>query len=124
MSKLFLRSLEEMSLGLEEKEAVMEYVTTWERRGIAKGFEQGRSEGIKQGRSEGIQQGRNEGIQQGRSEAQLETLREVLLDLLNSRFGKPSSDLAARVNALASADELRRLTRAVLTASSPGELGL
>ncbi|MBL8230185.1 MAG: Rpn family recombination-promoting nuclease/putative transposase [Bryobacterales bacterium] len=106
--RVFLRSLQKMSLGLEEKEAVMEYVTTWERRGIAKGFEQGRSEGI----------------QQGRSEAQLETLREVLLDLLNSRFGKPSSDLAARVNALASADELRRLTRAVLTASSPSELGL
>src|SRR5262249_421688 len=49
------------SLRFEEKEEVMEIVTSWMEEGIRKG----RKEGIQQGKREGIQQGKREGIELG-----------------------------------------------------------
>ncbi len=86
----------------EEREAVMEYVTSWEERGMRQGFLKGMEEGIETGR--------------------LRTLREVLLDVLTTRFGSLDASLAERVQKLDSADELRRLTHAALTAASLQDL--
>lgn len=51
-AKLFERSMARGKLAPEQKEGVMEIVTSWERKGIEKGIAQGRVEGIAQGRLE------------------------------------------------------------------------
>jgi hypothetical protein len=101
---LFQRALERANLKPEQKEEVMEIVTSWERRGIEKGFQKGILQGIEKGR--------------------IETLREVLLDLLTSRFGALDESVAAKIRETDSADQLRRLTHQALTAASLHELGL
>jgi flagellar biosynthesis/type III secretory pathway protein FliH len=104
----------------EQKEEVMEIVTSWERRGIEKGFQQGILQGVEKGLQQGIERGMKQGIEKGR----IETLREVLLDLLTSRFGALDESVAAKIRETDSADQLRRLTHQALTATSLRELGL
>ena len=104
----FTQKLVETGLSPKQKEEVVEYVTSWERRGIEKG------------RKEGLMEGR----QEGRQEGALEAFRAVLLDVLTSRFGAPGQALAKRVILIDSVDELRTLTHRALTANSLSELGL
>ncbi|MBL8209728.1 MAG: Rpn family recombination-promoting nuclease/putative transposase [Bryobacterales bacterium] len=99
-----------------KREAVMEYVTSWEERGMRQGFLKGMEEGIEKGLEKGIEQGMEAG--------RLETLREVLLDVLATRFGPLQPTLSERVQKIESSDELRRLTHAALTAASLQDLSL
>ena len=97
------RSLKEAELLPEQREEVVEIVTSWERKGI--------------------EIGRLEGRQEGRLEA-LDALRAVLLDVLTARFGPPSEPVTAQVHGIDSIDELRALARRALTASSLRDLGI
>lgn len=101
--RVFQRTLERGNLKPKEREDVMEYVTSWERKGLAQGLEQG------------MEKGRREGVA---------ALQEVLLDVLVSRFGPLDADLAERVHQLQTLDELRNLTQRALTARSPEDLGI
>ncbi len=115
----FNRSLAKANMLPKEKEAVVEYVTSWERKGIEKGLIAGRQEGLQEGRQEGIQTGRQEGLQAG-----TDALRSVLLDVLTARFGAVDESIASRIRNIESIDELRALAHRALTVKSPGELGL
>ncbi|MBI3210969.1 MAG: hypothetical protein HYZ37_18955 [Candidatus Solibacter usitatus] len=117
------RSIAEEKLPPEQKEEIVEYVTSWE----LKGIEKGRVEGRVEGRAEGLQKGRVEGLQEGRVEGKQEALgalRAVLLDVLAARFGPPDEPVTGRVAAIDSVDELRTLTRRALAAASLQEVGV
>jgi hypothetical protein len=97
----------------EEKDMLDEYMTRWERRGMAKGLEQGVKRGLRQGRKQGRQLGA------------VEALRAVLLDLVSVRFGAAqASSLSNRLELIDSVDQLRALNHRALTAKSLAELGL
>ena len=77
----------------------MEYVTSWERKGIALGLEQGRQQG-------------------------LEALRTEFLELLAWRFGTIEGSVKLRVATIGSIDELRGLTHRAMVAGSLQDLDL
>ncbi len=93
----------------------MEYVTSWERKGIEKGLIAGRQEGLQTG----LQTGRQEGLQSG-----TDALRAVLLDVLTARFGAVDESIASRIRSIDSIDALRALAHRALTVKTPGELDL
>jgi hypothetical protein len=101
--RVFQQTLERGSLKPKEREKVMEYVTSWERRGLEKGRLEGRTEG----RTEGVA-----------------ALREALIDVLTSRFGPPDDSLLFRLSQIDTLDELRQLMKRALQARSPQELGI
>jgi len=80
----------------EEKEAIVKFIATFEERGIAKGLEKGR----------------------------VEALREMLLDVLNTRFGSVDAGIAARIQRMDSTADLKDLAHRALTAGALQELGL
>ena len=93
----------------------MSIITSWEERGIRKGIEQGLQKGIEQG----LQKGLEKGLQHG-----AEALREILLDVLSSRFGQLDASTIARVQQIDSVDALKQLTHKALAARALEEVGL
>jgi hypothetical protein len=99
----FARSLERSDLQPKQREEIVEYVTSWEQRGLEKGLQQGLEQGLERG---------------------TEALRQVLLEILASRFGDLHGETVARIQAIRSLDELERLTHRALTVASVADLGL
>jgi hypothetical protein len=99
----FERLLRAADLKPEQREEIVEYVTSWEQRGIEKGLEMGRSEGL------------TEGLTAGRIEGRLEELRLILIDILTTRFGPIDPSLLARIQNTASLEALRALSHRALT---------
>lgn len=99
-SRRFQEAIEQTELMPSEKEEIVEYVTSWEE----KGREIGRKEGLQEGA--------------------IRVLRDLLLDVLTTRFGSIDTCVVDRIHAIDSTDELRRLHHQALTANSIGELGL
>lgn len=89
--RMLTKKLEQAPWKAEEKEAIVEYVTSWEERGIAKG--------------------------------RVEALREILLDVLNTRFGPVDASIAARIQDIDSPGDLKDLAHRALTAGSLDQLG-
>ncbi|MBL8221819.1 MAG: hypothetical protein JNL62_21460 [Bryobacterales bacterium] len=54
----------------------------------------------------------------------MEALREMLLDVLATRFGSVDAELVARIQQMQSSPELKALAHRALLASSLQELGL
>lgn len=73
--------------------------------------------------AEGYAKGLQEGLQEGLRES-LETMRSLVMRLLSQRFGRPSSELAARIDAIRSQQELARLAERVNEVDSLTDLGL
>jgi predicted transposase YdaD len=71
-------------IGLNEKEEVMQIVTSW------------MEQGIEQGRKEGVEQGRKEGVEQGQREGEI----KLVLRMLAVKFGSLDSEVAARIRQL------------------------
>jgi len=92
----FQRSLERAKIKPEEKEAVVEIVTSWERRGIEKGLKEG----------------------------QLQGSRDMLLEMLTFRFGPIDDRLSSHIRELNSPEQLRALARRALKITSLEELGV
>ena len=107
----FTQSLAKAKLMPEQREEVVEIVTSWERKGIEKGLEQG------------MQRGRVEGRVEGRLEGAVGALQAVLMDVLVSKFGVSESSVIDRVRAIVSIDDLRNLTHKALTVGTMQELG-
>jgi predicted transposase YdaD len=84
-----------------EREAVMEIVTSWERRARA----EGRLEGRKEGRLEGHKEGRKEGRKEGQ--------RELVQKLLVHKFGTLPAELVSQFEQL-SLRQLNSLATALL----------
>ncbi|MBS1826004.1 MAG: Rpn family recombination-promoting nuclease/putative transposase [Acidobacteria bacterium] len=102
--RLFARKLEQVRWKPKEKEAIVEYVTSWEERGIEKGIEKG--------------------LVEGRAEGRIEALREILVDVLTTRFGTLDAGVTSQIEHMCSAEGLKDLTHRALTASTLLELGL
>jgi hypothetical protein len=62
-------------------------------------MEKGEKKGERKGRKEGRQEGRKEGRQEGRKEGRQEALRATATRLWRRRFGAPSPELTARLDA-------------------------
>ncbi|HWM94667.1 MAG TPA: hypothetical protein VN493_28195 [Thermoanaerobaculia bacterium] len=70
------------------------------------------------------EEGLQEGLQRGHEEG-LESLQDVILSLLEQRFGTAvSEDTRGRVLAIRDLDELNRMAKGVLSARSLRDLGL
>ena len=108
----FRREMSGTQWSPREKEALVEYITSWEQRGIEKGLEIGR------------EKGREEGRQEGRQEGQMQALQAVLLDVLTWKFGNVDPSLASVVASISSIDRLKELTHQALTTPSLQDLGL
>ncbi|WP_295437531.1 hypothetical protein [uncultured Thiodictyon sp.] len=92
-----------------EEQTKMSYVTSWERFA--------REEGLEQGRREGWQEGQQAGWQAGQQEGEA----KALLRLLQAKFGPPTPDLVARVQA-AEPDQIEAWLTRILTANSQHEV--
>ncbi len=92
-----------------QKEKVMEFTSSWERRGIEQGLKQGLQEGLQKG----LQQGKQEGLQQGKQEGLREGALNVTLGLLRKKLGSVSARAQKRVRQLSLA-QLEELSLALL----------
>jgi len=88
------------SLRFEEKEEVMEIVTSW------------MEEGIRKGRKEGIQQGKREGIELGLIEA----TRDDIIDILQARFKRVPAPVKKTLKTIVDRNLLKMLLREAVTA--------
>ncbi len=68
-----------------------------------------------------IQEGRQKGHQEGRKEGRKEGLREVMLTLLEEKFGPPDAPVRRQIEK-ASQEQILHWTRQVLTANSQDEI--
>ncbi|MEA2694921.1 MAG: hypothetical protein QOJ16_4308 [Acidobacteriota bacterium] len=71
-----------------------------------------------------LERGRREGRTEGRQEGQVEGMRQLVLRLLEQRFGALPRGTRRRMKAISSAKELQDLAQRVLTARSLEEMGL
>lgn len=86
----FHRAIETSELRPRQREEIVEYVTSWEEKGIEIGMQRGLQWGLQQGLEEGLQ-----------------ALRANLLDVLAARFGPVETTIVNRVQAVDSVEELR-----------------
>jgi len=108
---------EEFQKLIQQEEAiVMQFITSWERKGIIEGRAEGRVEGRAEERAEGRVEGRAEGA--------LIARRETLLALLQEKFGQVPSTAVQQVAAISSKEELELLLRKLIHANSFVEIGL
>jgi predicted transposase YdaD len=81
-------------------------------------------EGLREGRQKGHQQGRREGRREGRQEGLAEGMQKLILQLMTQRFGRLPAAVRKRVEEISSIQELRKLGRRILRASSLEEMRL
>ncbi len=75
---------------------------------------------LKEGLEKGIQKGRQEGLEKGI----VQTGREAILDVLDSRFGEVPDSVRERINVLCSEHTLKDLLRRAARASSLDEFSV
>lgn len=97
---------------IEESEN-MQYITSVERIGIAKGRVEGRQQGLEEGLQKGRQEGRMEGQQAGRQEE----AAKLFLLLLDSKFGEVGQNIREKIRT-ASPEEIENWTKQVFQADS------
>lgn len=83
-----------------EEVTVMQFITSWERKGI------------------------EQGIAQGHAEEALRSRRETLLEQLGEKFGALPQTTVQQVETISSINDLRQLLRQVVHATSLAEMGL
>ena len=93
----------------------MAHITLFEelalKEGLEKGIQKGLVEGRQKGRQEGRQKGRQEGLVEGLEKGIVQTARESILDVLDTRFGQVPASVRERINALCSEPKLKDLLR-------------
>jgi hypothetical protein len=73
--------------------------------------------------AEARDKGREEGRQEGRQEGRAAATRELLVDLLNQRFGRVGRDLSRQIASISDESELRRLARLAVKVSTLADFG-
>ena len=91
----------------EQKEKVMEIVTSWMEEGLRRGRKEGKQEGIKAG----IKEGKREGIELG----QIEATRDSILEILETRFSRVPSPIRKTVKSIEDRRRLKLLLREAVT---------
>lgn len=81
--------------------------------------EEGKREGLELGKQKGLKLGERKGLQEG-----ARSLRQVLLSVLDQRFGPLPEIVHRQVEAISSLRRLTRLAEQALTANSLRELRL
>lgn len=79
-------------------------------------------EGEEKGIQKGIQKGRLEGIQKGIQKGRLEGRLEVVIDLLEIKFGKDDAELVTRIKGLDTMEAIDAARRAIKSANTIEEL--
>jgi flagellar biosynthesis/type III secretory pathway protein FliH len=74
-------------------------------------------------RDDARREGLREGLREGRKEG-IEVTRQILLDLLEQRFGTLPPPVRRKVKSLSSTKRLQELAKRVLLAGSLAEMGL
>ena len=97
------------SVAPETEGEVMEFLTSWEERGMLRGLEQGMQQGMQQGLQQGMQRGRKD-------EAQALVLR-----LLGRRFGSVSETVREAVSSL-ELEQLELLSEDLLDFTAPTDV--
>ena len=97
--------------------ATMLRESPWYNEFVKEGLEQGLEQGLQQG----LQQGRQEGRQEGKQEGKQEGEAEIVLLILNSRFGEITADLVFRIRMLSS-ENLRALATIAVTVATLDEV--
>ena len=76
---------------------------------------------LKEGLEKGLEKGLVEGRQEGRQEGIVQTAREAVLDVLDTRFGQVPASVRERVNSLCNEPTLKDLLRRAVRVSSLDE---
>jgi flagellar biosynthesis/type III secretory pathway protein FliH len=90
--------------------------------GRQQGIEQGRQQGIEQGRQQGIEQGIEQGRQQGIEQGRQQGVQDLLMRLLQQRFGEAADAHVEQRIATASIEQIEAWSARVLSAATLGEL--
>jgi hypothetical protein len=93
-----------------ERGKKMAFVSDFERRAVKRGLQKGIEKGIEKGIAQGIEQG----IEQGR----LQTLRELILDTLEARFGMKPENIAQLLQNITDVDRLKTLHQRAVTVAT------
>ena len=73
---------------------------------------------------ETAQEWRKQALREGRREGEVSGMRDLLLQMMTTRFGRLPAGVRLRVEGISSKQELRKLGRKVLAAKSLQQLGL
>jgi len=118
-----LEAAEYKILSARNRRRTRAMLMTWSERlkaeGKREGLELGKQKGLKLGKQEGLRLGKQEGLQEG-----ARSLQQVLLRLLDQRFGPLPESVHRQVEAINSLPRLTRLAEQVLTVGSLRELRL
>lgn len=101
-----------------------EIEVTYEDRIREEGRTRGLATGLERGRVEGRIAGRQEGLAQGLATGRVKGRRELLVGLLEGRFGDLSEPVRQKVERIGSEERLDELAKKLLVARSLDELGL
>ena len=106
----------------------MPHITLFEelalKEGLEKGIQKGLLEGLEKGIQKGIQKGLLEGRQEGLEKGIVQTAREAILDVLDSRFGEVPDSVRERINTLDDDRTLRDLLRRAARVPSLAEFSV
>ena len=112
---------EQMLVEYEEAKQV-EYITSIERLGMKRGFQQGVQQGDQQGFQRGLQQGEQRGFQQGEQKGTQKGLlkggRENIIEVLQVRFDAVPERVAEAINAIDQLETLKFLLKQAITVAS------
>ena len=82
------------------------------------------AERVKEWTREWKQEGLQEGLQEGRKEGRKEGLQEFLLSQMAERFGPVPEPIRRRVKGIQDFEEIKKLGKRLLAATSLDDLGL
>jgi len=105
-----------------EERGILKGIQQGEERGILKGIQQGEERGILKGIQQGEERGILKGIQQGEERGILQGKRDMLLLLLQQRFGSQVSTDVERRLATASAEQITAWASRVMSAATLADL--
>ena len=102
----------------------MPHITLFEELALKEGLEKGIQKGIQKGLLEGLEKGIQKGLVEGLEKGIVQTAREAILDVLDSRFGEVPDSVRERINVLCSEPTLKDLLRRAARASSLDEFSV
>ena len=102
----------------------MPHITLFEELALKEGIQKGRQKGRQEGRQEGLERGIQKGLLEGLEKGIVQTAREAILDVLDSRFGEVPDSVRERINVLCSEPTLKDLLRRAARASSLDEFSV
>jgi hypothetical protein len=109
------------ALWQKENPVLKEIVEQSHNKGFDEGHNKGFDEGHNKGFDEGQKEGHNKGFDEGQKEGWLKAHREVLLGLLEDKFGTLLPEIANRIQN-ASVAEVRGWTKTILRANTVAEV--